>query len=135
MTVILLHLALIDLIQQCCFKTFPLLQNVINLSTLKHSSISLHWSFFLYRPYCLHPVTLLLPPNILWRSEYEKKNPHYLSVCLSLALNINAKVIQRLKCQANVSFRDEAIHRNLWVTEQAILPRFHRDFTDALKAL
>lgn len=59
-------------------------------------------------------------------------------MCLSgspLPLNINAKVIQRLKCHADVSVGDEAIPRNPGLTEQVVLQRFNRHSTGTLGAL
>lgn len=74
-------------------------------------------------PNCHLPAFLFLPQQTVFL-------PLFL-----LCLNIIAEVIKRLKCQANVSFRDGAIHRNLGLREQVILQRFHRDSIDALKAL
>lgn len=74
-------------------------------------------------PNCHLPAFIFLPQQTV-----------FLTLFL-LRLNIIAEVIKRLKCQANVSFGDGAIHRNLGLREQVILPRFHRDSTDALKAL
>lgn len=82
-------------------------------------------------PNCHLPAFLFLPQQTV-----------FLTLFL-LRLNIIAEVIKRLKCQANVSFGDGAIHRNLGLSsyytgyrlEQVILPRFHIDSTDALKAL
>lgn len=91
------------------------------------------WSFCIDPALCLELTATILSSSFCQQTfqrrgfEYsKKKKKNNLSFPLtSLPLNINEKVIQRLKSQANVGFRDEAIQGNLGPSEQGILQRFY----------